>query len=435
VEITEYAHAMGDAEGRVAFGVREDGSVEVHGATIEQAPESAGYAYAVADAAGRVAFGVRTDGTVEIEGARAGAPRVATKRSPISLTLSDGTGTDTRSAVHVRYPFAPTVDAVIRSVHIQNIKDRNGRKFPGALSVNGVWFGAHDTGVAGLTGKFKTTPTQVSGAFTTPADGGEYVVSGLNIPVKGNTDYLLSLGYTCADGQSNAANMGTSWTTSTPGDASVVNPTGMVQAQTGMFEVWIEIEHTAPVGAYLGDSIWCGARNTHPVYTAPGVLHARANGIVPMLYCQSGAMMSSWAGGATLPQYAKWAALSKPDFVVWELGRNDLIVATDVGEMRTRFDALYPYVVAQISPNIYMTTVTPKSDDETSTDGVVRRAWNDVIRKELAGNQVRMFFDTARAVERAGGTNIDPDVSADGLHFTTQGSMRLAQAINQPLTR
>lgn len=426
-----YSGVFKDSAGAVAFGIRDNGDAELHGAALERLPDTSNYVYGVADKLGRVAFGVRGDGTVEIEGQPARGK--TTKRSPISLTLSDGSGTETRSSVHVRYPFAPTVNATLKAVHIRNIKDRYGTVYTGALSFVGAWLGGHNVTSAGLTGEFESAPQQLSGAFVTEANGNEYVIKGLDVPLVGNKDYMLSFGYTCATGQVNCSNISTTWATTTPGDASALAPAGMVKAATGPLDVWLEIEHTAPVGAYLGDSIWCGAGNTNPVYTAPGVLHARANGIVPMLYCHSGSMMTGWGGAASQYKFAKWAGLSKPEYVVWELGRNDLIDSPDVATMRTRFDNLYPVIKSVISPNVYMTTVTPKIDDETSTDGVVRRAWNDVIRKELSGGPVRMAFDAARAVERSGGTNMDAEVNRDGLHFNTYGSVKLAQSINQPL--
>lgn len=396
--------------------------------------EDMAYAHAWADSTGRVALGIRADGAVEAEGKPI---HPAPRRSPIALTLSGstavGSGQDTRSALSVRYPFSPTVNVRVKAIHIRNFNDRSSFAY-GAITVNGVWLGKHRVDHAGLSGSFAATPTRISDGFSTDTAGTEYVIGGLDIPLDAHSEHLLSLGYTCDANQPNHKGVGTSWTTANPADASVITPASMTRETLSPLDVWIEVEHYAPILAWLGDSITCGVGGTLPAYGAPGVLHGRANGVMPMLYCHSGSAMPTWTGGNTLWKYAKYDGLSRPDTLLWELGRNDLIDAADVATLRTRFNNLYARVSQYISPNIYMTTVTPKADDETSADGKVRRDWNDVIRKELSGGAVRGVFDVGRTMERAGGTNLDLQYdSRDGLHLNDWGSVKFAQAINQPL--
>ena len=429
-----YLHAFTDSDGVVALGVRDDGRVELQGGSVGALDDAEGYLHAFTDAAGRVALGVRADGAVEA----GGAPVVTTtspKRSPLALTLSGSDsaafGQDTRSAVHARLPFSPPVDLTIKAVHIRNHNDIWGKPYAGALSFNGVWIGEHVITPTGLTGQFKTAPARIASSFTTATTGAEYVIDGLNIPVARDTEMLLSYGYTCADGQVNHKAVGGAWTTPTLADAMSAAPAGLTREQFAPLDIWLEVEHSAPVVAWLADSIGCGLLNDTPVYTAPGMIHARANRVFPMLYCQSGSTMASW----TSPQgwkYDKWAAMSKPGAVVWELGRNDLTSGADLATMKARFEALYPVVAARISPNIYMTTTTPKADDETSSDGVVRRDWV-THQRTLVGGPIRSLFDTAKAVQRPGGTALDPGISSDNTHFTSYGSALIAQTITHKL--
>lgn len=348
----------------------------------------------------------------------------------MALTLSAGSNTDTRTAAQVRLPVKLGADATITDIHFRNYRDRTGVAFTGSLSFVGVCWGGHAQGDSGaLTGNFTAAPTQLAGAASTPADGSEYKISGLNIPVEAGTDYLLSYAFTCAE-QTNCAGAGGGWTNETPADVSAQEA---VQYVTGYspLDVWLEIITAAPVIAHVGESHSAGVGNDLPVYQSPPALHGRANGYIPLMYVQSGSAMSSWLWPKTV-KYTKWAGLDQPDALVFALGKNDITKTTTTDELRTKFAAVYPTITAATSRNVYLTTVVPNVDD-TDEIAAIRREWNEILLTEQLGNAV-MVFDTARALTVCGGTGLDPVYAAsDGVHLNKRGSSVYAASMTQPL--
>lgn len=352
------------------------------------------------------------------------------RKTAVALTLSAGSDTDTRTAVQVRLPVKLGADATITDIHFRNYRDRSGIAFTGSLAFVGVCWGTHaqdDSG--GLTGNFTSAPILLSGAASTPSDGAEYKISGLDIPIKAGVDYLLSYAYTCAE-QTNCAGAGGGWTNETPADVSEQDATQYIMGYSPL-DVWLEITTAAPIIAHVGESHSAGVGNNLPVYQSPPALHGRANGYIPLMYVQSGSAMSSWLWPKTV-KYTKWAGLDKPDAMLFALGKNDISETTTTDELRAKFAAVYPTITGATSSNVYLTTIVPNVDDSDAI-GATRRAWNEILMAEQLGNAV-MVFDPAKALTVSGGTGLDPIyATSDGIHLNKRGSSVYAASITQPL--
>jgi hypothetical protein len=354
----------------------------------------------------------------------------AVRKTAVALTLSTGSNTDMRTAVQVRLPVRLGADATITDIHFRNYRDRTGVAFTGPLDFVGVCWGTHAQDASGvLTGNFTAAPRLLAGAASTPPDGSEHKINGLNIPIKAGVDYLLSYAYTCAE-QTNCAGAGGGWTNETPSDVSERDATQHITGFSPL-DVWLEITTTAPIIAHVGESHSAGVGNDLPVYQSPPALHGRANGYIPLMYVHSGSAMSSWLWPQTV-KYTKWSGLDKPDAMVFALGKNDITETTTTDDLRAKFAAVYPTITAATSVNVYLTTVVPNLDD-TDAIAATRRAWNEILLTEHLGNAV-MVFDPAKALTISGGTGLDPAYAAsDGIHLNKRGSSVYAASVTQPL--
>lgn len=428
----DYAHAFTDAGGRVALGVRGDGSVEVQGSSLAAIPDNSGYSHAFGDSEGRIALGVRADGTVEAGGTPV-AVQATLKETAWALTVSGGGGAlgeDKRASLSARIPVASGARFRVKAIHLRNYNDRSGLAYSGALAMTGIWWGTHAQDTSGaLTGNFKTAPTRLAGPLTTPADGAEVVIS-TDFWVEPGVEYLFSYGYD-KDGTANHLGIGGCWTTDAATDAGEQTVTG-TKSKFAPLDIWFEIETEARVIAWAGDSLSCGVSSDLPVYRSVPMVHGRANGYIPQMYTHSGSLMTSWTNSSAW-KYQKWAGLDKADALVFSLGKNDFLNTTDPEVLRTRFASVYPILTGYTTGNMYLTTVLPSKDDSTTAVGVARRAWNDILRNEMLGN-ARMVFDFSAVVADPSTGNLRPEVdSGDGVHLNARGYMELARSITQPL--
>lgn len=396
-----------------------------------------GLSFAVTSPSGQVSelaldeSGSFADWVLERWSERMAVTKKRVRRTAVALTHASGANQkDARTAVHVRLPLKLGVAATIKAIHIRNYEDRAGQVYPGALAFQGIYLGRSAKDSAGqMNGQFVGAPEKLAAAFTTPADGGECVVDGLNIQLSAGTDYLLSYGYTCA-AQENHKGVGGCWTDTAPANAGNVTDAGLVKEKFAPLDVWLEVETSAPIVAYAGDSLSCGVSAELPGYQSVPMIHSRANGYLPLMYTHSGSAMTSWTN-PNVRKYTKWAGLDKPDALVFSLAKNDMPTATSVDELRARFQAVYPVITAATSSNMFLTTCLPDRD-ETTERGVLERAWNEVLLTEQLGNAVNVF-DTRKAITKPGG-GLDPvHDSGDGVHLTKRGYAAVAAAITHPL--
>lgn len=391
--------------------------------------DGAAYIVSWTDNQDRVALGIKADGAVEIAGKLPATTSI--KTTAVALTHAAGGGyVDARTAVHSRIPFKLGAAATIKAIHFRNYEDRSGLAHTGALSFTGVALGESARTAAGqLNGNFLASPTTLSGAFATPADGADHVLSGLNVALDAGKDYILSFGYTCA-AQNNHLGVGGSWTNTTPANYAATTDALTIDKFTPL-DVWLEIETTAPVVAWCGDSLSCGVAAELPGYQSAPMIHARANGYIPLMYTNSGSAMTSWVNASAV-KYTKWAGLSKPEALVMSLSKNDFLTTTDMAVMRTRFDSLYAILTPKTSTNMYLTTCLPNASEADAT-GTAERAWNDILLNEQLGNAVNVF-DLRKAVTAVAG-GLDPVYdSGDGVHLNKRGYAALATAIPHNLT-
>lgn len=97
--------------------------------------------------------------------------------------------------------------------------------------------------------------------------------------------------------------------------------------------------------------------------------------------------------------------------------------------MQARFETTMPMVKANISPNVYVATITP-SAGKTSAQNTVRRAHATYLRSLPLG--VRDLFDFAAAVS-SDDTTLRPEFKGaggtDDLHPNTAGAAAMAAAV------
>lgn len=358
---------------------------------------------------------------------------VGVRTAGVALTLSAGNDASFKEsipAVHARYPFRLAADVRRFKVHIRNHNDRASAPYPGAIQFTGIWAGAH----AG-SGAFASTPTQVSPAFTSNADASEYVTDWIEpskFAIRKRLDYLFSLGYTTSEGQEVHKAIGGGWRGTTPADASVVNPSGLIESKTMPLDIWLEVELSAsvPVGVSLGDSLTCGTASTLPVYDSYAARHALANGYVHQIMAHHGSAMSNWVNTANW-KWAKYAGLSKPDSVLWALGGNDL-TGTDMtlADAQARFMALLP-LVKGLSPNFYLANIMPRNGN--ASFNALRAQYNEWL-DTLPGGAINVF-DFAKSVESTTNKDtINPRFnSGDNVHLNTAGYAKNAASITAPL--
>ncbi|TVU61562.1 hypothetical protein FQP90_13560 [Paenarthrobacter nitroguajacolicus] len=409
--------------------------------TRKQVPDINGVAGGFLDPTGRLSeLVIGTDGRVPDWALAAWNKRLGVKSAAFPLTGADSsTSLDTRTAVGARIPFKLPADAIAFRVHIHNNNNRYVFNYAGALSFDGLAFGPHDMGTTGThTGKFLGTPTTIATGFTTSATGAtEWVSPWVEADLAANKDYLLSYGYTCA-AQNNASTVAGSWQSTNNTSWNAVEDVGAVLASHTPCDIWLELKVADSVRsvAFLTDSLGLGVSTRLPVYDSFPMQHARANGYLPLMYSHSGSTMDGWAAAPTSLRFTKWAAMAKPDALVWSLARNDIFASgADLATLRSRFAALYPIITGVTSTNVYLTTVLPSFDAAAPAEAV-RQAWNNVLLDELPGNAVTAF-DLGKAVESSTVGVLDSRYSAGpgNIHLNRQGDALCARTINQPLHR
>lgn len=367
--------------------------------------------------------------------ARMGITGVGTRTTSVALTLSASTATtDTATAVHLRWPLRLAADVRRFRIHLRNYNDRSSVAYTGTLSLTGIWVGPHAVAADGsLTGQFDGAPERVLPAQTTPSTGAEMVTPWIDMPLAMDTDYLVSLGYTCA-AQTNHAGIGGCWRSAAPAQAGDAIPaTALTRQGQSPLDVWVEVEiaDDVPVIAAFGDSLTCGTGATLPVYDAWAARHGRANGYVPQIVAHHGSSMTDWTNTSAW-KWVKYAGIDRPDAVVWALGGNDLFGGATLATMQSRFAALVPVVRGQLASTLYLATIMPRNDPTYETVRSDYNAWLDT----LPGGAINVYdFAGSIAVPGTPDTIATAYDSGDHVHLNTAGYARNARAITDTLAR
>lgn len=363
------------------------------------------------------------------------------RTASVPLTLSGGTGAapfqSTDTAKQIRWPVRIATATHRWRLHVRNYSDRASIAYTGALAVGGIFFGKQAVPASGvLAGAWAAQPTQVQGAFSTAADGSEWVSSWITdaaVQLQPYAEHMISLGYTCA-AQTNQQGLGGCWTSAVPEDAGVLAPSrALDQQQYSPLDVWIEVEVDShvPVGFFLGDSLTAGTGAALPVRDSYANRWALANGSIAQIAAHHGSTLDEW-NAAREWKWQKFSALSKPDFAYIALGANDIFNGEALATVQARKQTIDGILRANFTSTFYLSTLLPRTGGAT-TGGkeAVRVAYNDWLGN-LPGDAVQLF-DLAAAIESTTGTIAARYANADGVHLNTAGYARNARAITASL--
>lgn len=364
---------------------------------------------------------------------RIGDTAHATKLVPYALSAGNASGTDKAASRTFRLPLRLPVAPKRFRVHIQNRNPRSGTKYTGSLSFEGLGIHQHSGVVTPANeGNLASGPFPLAGAFTTPANGSEWVSPWTSYEILPNVEYLLTGGYTCAAGQSNFAGVSGGWITDNAADWNVPAPAGVRLTAAAPLFIWLELEVDAdtPTVAYFGDSLMCGLSSRLPVFDSPAYAHARMNGHLPVLYADSGATMNIYTDYAAEP----WHRFGVDNFLrtnalVWEMGSNDIFGGADLPTLKARFETVRRRFAAKVSNTLALLTVLPRHEG-SAPEEAVRKEWNEYLMTELPG-RAAVAVDGAAAITAPDGATLDKRFSASptDIHLTAAGYARYAHLI------
>lgn len=347
------------------------------------------------------------------------------KTVPLALGLGFGSDYQAPAACSFRVPLLFTPDVARFRIHIRNSNPRTGSLRAGAGEFTGVWHGKH-----AANGAFTASPTQIVPAFTTPADGSEWVSDWINQPLGGGTEYLLSFAYTSTATVKPVFTAGGSWRNDTSAaHGPTIAPT-MTRENLIPFDIWMEAEtaSTTPVIAGFGDSLTAGIGADFTVQDSWVSQYARAHGALPVHYAIGGTTMGSWHDG--FYAFNRWQGFARPDAVIWAMGSNDIFTGSDLATLQTRHANLAPLLAAKVSSRIHAATIMPRTNQTGATEDV-RRAYNAWLATRPNG--VREVFDFADSISTDDETII-PAYDSDGTHLTAEGYAQNAAAITSAIT-
>jgi lysophospholipase L1-like esterase len=317
-----------------------------------------------------------------------------TRRAGFALsTPTTATATATFTEAQIRILLKVPVTSLRWRLHVHNWQPRNGTTiYAGSINFTGVWIGetAYTSGTSGLvgrpTGAFATTPTRALTAFSTAADGSEFISSWISDPtaqLQSGHSHLISYGFTKSAG-SIAAGLGTySFITTTAGasNAASVGAAGIASgmaanAQLNYFDSWIEYEWIGsdPVGLVLGDSLTAGfGQGSANNFISPIVAGNDNTQTWPaQLAMLTGSPITSQGisgltladiPSATNPVYTKWTHINEgfiPDYAVLFLGSNDIGGNQALSSTNQNFALIIANLRAIGIPRIFCLTIPPR---------------------------------------------------------------------------
>lgn len=370
--------------------------------------------------------GTLREGSVPFEritGAPPASPSAgALKVVPLALTTGQ-TGVAAPTARSYRVPLRFNAPIQRWRVHIRNWNPRLGTVVAAPVNMTGLWLADH----AG-NGLVSGTPHQISPAFSTPADGSEWVSGWQTTPLGGGVDRLLCFGYTTT--LSPPALVGGSYVFAEP-DRAITPALTPTRSLTTPFDIWIEAETPAPtpVIAGVGDSLTAGVGAFLPLHDSWLSQYARRIGGLPLHVAHAGDSMTGFLT-VNPGKVTRWSNLARADAVVWGLGSNDIASANTVARMQEDYAALLPVVEAAVGPVRYVSTVQPRNSWDATAEAK-RATWNTWVttRPEMRG-----VLDFSAVVSADGDTLRPAYDSGDGTHLNTAGYGAEADSITTPLT-
>jgi len=352
-------------------------------------------------------------------------PASGLKVVPLQLNLGNATQTDGALTGTFRYPMKWNAPLQRVRVNIQNVHPSSGTVRAGAVDFTGLWVGKHASN-----GAFAAAPTQVQGAFSSPADGSKWVSKWFWLNQTPGVEDLLSFGYTASNGTVFNIN-GAGWKSTDPAVAGQQSPT---LTSEGMlpFYVWLEAETyaTTPHLGVMGDSIASGVGAAH-VQNSWLSKYCYTKGALPTHYSNSGDTLESWGTNLNHFKWNVFDGLAIPDAVIIAGGSNDLNgVRTNV-EIQSYYNAVAAQFKAKGVPNLYAANILPRTSGESATFEVNRRAHNNWLTGLPGG--VRDLFNF-RDVVSSDDETLNPAYDYDGVHLNASGYAAIAASITRPVT-
>lgn len=377
----------------------------------------------------------------------------STRLVPLALTVGQDDYTvdlTKRPAASNRIPLKFSTSVPKWRIHLRNANPRTGRAFEGAVPIDGIWLGVHDRSSVTYTinpnvntgGKYLGAPTKIVEAFTTPADGSEWVSEWFTTEIGDGTERLLEIAYSnVPSGTSITRQLGGSYYVGAGRAGNDTYAGGWVEGDTP-FDIWIEAEVPAstPVLAVYGDSLSSGVRAERPVIDSPLSLYAFAHNTLPVHYSASGDTMTSWnAAGDAGWKVSRWDNLSKVDGLLFSMGSNDVFANVSLAGMQSRFTESLTLMSKRIKDGapVYLSTILPRTnkvDSATVTSEATRRQYNSWLKTQKGVGNIKDVIDIVPAVSDDDET-LKTAYDADGVHLRTPGYEAIAATLNLPLPR
>lgn len=344
---------------------------------------------------------------------------------------SDGVNTNT--AASLDYNGRTLVQLPVTTsrwrFRVRNASGLSGTAYAGAFDFTGVWIGTPLYSATGIPwGRtFASAPSQAVPAFSTPADGSEYLTDWVTDPaLQFQKGVPLGVSYGMTRGPSGTFVYSTQgWTFGGVGAAAGAGSAAPAVAGLSNFVVLdtrIEYEYDTasgpagvPVGVCIGDSItsgWSSDTSTpagtpplmsgyDPHTTWPGAAGLR-NGFA---WVNMG-IGSTQAGGSF-----NWSSLggwrwdrcdidtTVPDFAILALGTNDVNAARSLAQIQADIQTVITFLRGKGIQEIYLGTIVPRNYATPADDAkqAVQDSVNAWMRNMPSG--VAGVFDFEKALQ------------------------------------
>lgn len=382
---------------------------------------------------------VQADGTVAFSGLAADTDYVAYAASPdryvrfhtpkdsgatkrVTLPVgSDGVNTNTAASKEYNgraLVLLPVTTSRWR-MRVRNCSALSGTANAGAWDISGVWVGDPlYTSTDPQWGRvFASAPSQALAAWTTPADGSEYVSSWVtdpNLQFQANKPRGVSYGMAqAASGTFVYSTQG--WTWGGAGAAAAAGNatpggTGLNNFVVLDWRIEYEFVGSAPIGVFIGDSItagWTSDTSTpaskivsgwDPHQSWPGAAGIR-NGYAWHNMGVGSTTGAQWSSGTGWRWDRVDFATTVPDFAVISLGTNDAAAGTAAATVQGYIAAMVAAMRARGINEVYLGTITPRNYATPANDAnqTIQDALNAWMRNMPAG--IAGVFDFEKAVQ------------------------------------
>lgn len=339
--------------------------------------------------------------------------------APISVTRGWGGGVTTGSgfakALVTMPPKARRARIVVRNVNPRFTTADSASATLSTLSI-GLSSGTADSSQTGVVTVATGASTGSSGYYSPWFDASAFA----------GKDAIIGLDWSSAG--TVQTNVGFGWTGAGTG-ATSTGATG-TSATTLPFHIYLEvgIPSSVPIIAAWGDSLSAAVGATRPVYDSWLNQYCRAFGAAAVHFAHSGDGMSgSWDAKS-----AKWKEFGgnyqAADAVICVMGSNDVFGGADLPTMQSRFLSALPSLKRFVSPNVYATTIMPRTGVTGAMEDV-RRSYNTWLKTQDV-REILQFAAASSADDEA----LRAEYDADGIHLNTAGYGALAAVLPRTLT-